>query len=100
MKKIVLAALAATLMLSSGAWAGFSIHVDNNKKSERRNDPPPPPPPPRERLECRFEKRIAARVTATTAWITATAARWLKVVATAAMPKAVSTTTATTVPAG
>ena len=56
MKKIVLAALAATLMLSSGAWAGFSIHVDNNKKSERRNDPPPPPPPPRERLECRFEK--------------------------------------------
>lgn len=54
MKKIVLAALAATLMLSSGAWAGFSIHVDNNKKSERRNDPPPPPP--RERLECRFEK--------------------------------------------
>lgn len=53
MKKIVLAALAATLMLSSGAWAGFSIHVDNNKKSERRNDPPPPP---RERLECRFEK--------------------------------------------
>ena len=51
MKKIVLAALAATLMLSSGAWAGFSIHVDNNKKSERRNDPPPPPPPPRERLE-------------------------------------------------
>lgn len=55
MKKIVLAALAATLMLSSGAWAGFSIHVDNNKKSERRNDPPPPPPP-RERLECRFEK--------------------------------------------
>ena len=58
MKKIVLAALAATLMLSSGAWAGFSIHVDNNKKSERRNDPPPPPPPPRERLECRFEKPI------------------------------------------
>ena len=56
MKKIVLAALAATLMLSSGAWAGFSIHVDNNKKSERRNDPPPPPPPPRERLQCRFEK--------------------------------------------
>ena len=53
MKKIVLAALAATLMLSSGAWAGLSIHVDNNKKSERRNDPPPPP---RERLECRFEK--------------------------------------------
>ncbi|SOE53642.1 hypothetical protein SAMN05720781_0630 [Fibrobacter sp. UWT3] len=53
MKRIVLAALAATLMLSSGAWAGFSIHVDNNKKSERRNDPPPPP---RERLECRFEK--------------------------------------------
>ena len=53
MKKLILAAVAATLMLSSGAWAGFSIHVDNNKKSERRNDPPPPP---RERLECRFEK--------------------------------------------
>ena len=38
MKKIVLAALAATLMLSSGAWAGFSIHVDNNKTGERGND--------------------------------------------------------------
>ena len=54
MKSSIMAVLAATLLLSSGAWAGFSIHVDNNKKSERRSDPPPPPP--RERLECRFEK--------------------------------------------
>ncbi|OWV02279.1 hypothetical protein [Fibrobacter sp. UWR2] len=55
MKRTLLAVLAASLLLSSGAWAGFSIHVDN-KKTERRNDPPPPPPPPRERLQCRFEK--------------------------------------------
>jgi len=53
MKKSLLAVIAATLVLSSGAWAGFSVHVDN-RKSERRSDPPPPPP--RERLECRFEK--------------------------------------------
>ena len=52
MKRSLLAVLAATLLLSSGAWAGFSVHVDNN----RRTHNPPPPPPPRERLECRFEK--------------------------------------------
>ena len=54
MKRILLATLAATLLLSSGAWAGFTVRVDNNKRSERHD--PPPPPPPRERLECRFEK--------------------------------------------
>ena len=32
MKSSIMAVLAATLLLSSGAWAGFSIHVDNNKK--------------------------------------------------------------------
>ena len=52
MKRSLLAVFAATLLLSSGAWAGFSVHVDNN----RRTHNPPPPPPPRERLECRFEK--------------------------------------------
>ncbi len=46
MKKSVLTFIATALVLSSGAWAGFSIHVDNKKKD----------PPPRERLECRFEK--------------------------------------------
>lgn len=57
MKRTLLAVLAASLLLSSGAWAGFTVHVENNKKAERHNPPPPPPPPPpRERLECRFEK--------------------------------------------
>ena len=53
MKRSLLAVLAATLLLSSGAWAGFSVRVDNDRP---RHHNPPPPPPPRERLECRFEK--------------------------------------------
>ena len=44
--------------------------------------------------------RIAARVTATTVWTTATVARWLKVVATVVMPKAAGITSAMTVLAG
>jgi len=58
MKRTIMAILAVTLLLSSGAFAGFSVRVDTDKKrSERPNPPPPPPPPPpRERFECRFEK--------------------------------------------
>lgn len=74
MKRTLVAFLAATLLLSSGAYAGFSIHVDNHKKKSEeppppppRHDPPPPPrhapppPPPRDRLECHFEKPRCGR---------------------------------------
>ena len=58
MKRSFAAILAATLMISSGAYAGFSIHIDSPKK--KRSEEPPPPsrdaPPPRDRLECRFER--------------------------------------------